>query len=192
MGASDCHYWTYVASVAASRFCFTPDPTPVTLPGVMAGALQPLRPRTPQHLFRGVVAMSDAHPTAPCQPVKPAKPSPDFPLFPHAAGVWAKKIRGRLHYFGSWNDPDGALAKYLEQKDALHSGRKPRPDTDGLTVRELANRFLNAKQSLVDAGELSPRTWAEYKATTDLLVETYGKRRLVADLDPDDFAKLRN
>jgi integrase len=40
-------------------------------------------------------------------------------------------------------------------------------------------------------GELSPRTWAEYKTTADLLVNNFGKQRLVADLDPDDFAKLR-
>src|SRR6516162_6538026 len=187
MGASDCHYWTYVASVAASRFCFTPDPTPVTLPGVMAGALQPLRPRTPQHLFRGVVAMSDAHPTAPCQPVKPAKPYPEFPLFAHAAGVWAKKIRGKLHYFGLWADPDAALKKYLEQKDALHAGRKPRPDADAVTVKDVANDFLNAKQALVDTGELSPRTWADYKLVCDLAVAHLGKSRRADDLGPDDF-----
>src|SRR5262249_39431435 len=98
----------------------------------------------------------------------------------------------QLHYFGPWDDPDGALAKYLEQKDALHAGRKPRAATEGVTVKDLANCFLNAKQALVDAGELSPRTWAEYKATTDLLVANFGKQRLAADLDPDDFAKLRN
>src|SRR2546427_859670 len=90
---------------------------------------------------------------------KPAKPYTDFPLFAHAVGYWAKKIRGKLHYFGKWDDPDAALKKYLEQKDALHAGRTPREATVGATVHELVNRFLNEKLALVDAGELSPLTW---------------------------------
>jgi integrase len=97
-----------------------------------------------------------------------------------------------MHYFGPWGDPDGALARYLAQKDALHAGRKPRPEPGGgLTVKELANAFLNAKQDLLNSGELAPRTWAEYKQVTDLLVGHFGKARLVEDLDPDDFAQLR-
>jgi integrase len=123
---------------------------------------------------------------------KPAKPYPEFPLFPHQAGVWAKKIRGKLHYFGPLDDPDGALKKYLEQKDALHAGRKPREAAEGITVKDLANRFLNAKQTLVDAGELSPRTWTDYKDACDEIVAAFGRGRLLADLGPDDFAALRN
>jgi integrase len=125
--------------------------------------------------------------------IKPAKPRPDFPLFPHATGRWAKKIRGRLHYFGPWSDPDGALAKYLAEKDALIAGRKPRSteDTEALTVFVLGNKFLNTKKARVESGELSERTWAEYREVCRLLVKSFGKYRLVEDLYPDDFAKLR-
>src|SRR5262245_10793787 len=107
--------------------------------------------------------------------VKPGKPYPDFPLFPHANGCWAKKIRGKLHYFGIWSEPDAALAKYLAEKDDLHAGRTPRPDPAASTVKDLANAFLNAKQSLVDAGELSSRTWDEYKAMADELSPTQAR-----------------
>jgi integrase len=113
--------------------------------------------------------------------------------FYHAAGVWAKKIRGKLHYFGPWADPEGALENYRKQADNLHAGRKPRPEADGgVTVKQLCNDFLNAKQALVDAGELSPRTWADYKQVCDLVVANFGKSRLVDDVGPDDFAALRN
>src|SRR5262245_37627693 len=139
--------------------------------------------------------MSDSHSTTPVVPgksTKPSKPSDDFPLFAHAAGVWAKKIRGKFHYFGPWADPDGALKKYEEQKDALHAGKKPRESTEGTTVKDAVNAFLNAKKALLLAGELSPRTWQGYKEAGDEVVATFGKSRLVNDLDPDDFAKLRN
>jgi integrase len=125
------------------------------------------------------------------KPAKPNKPYPDFPLTAHPAGYWCKKIRGRLHYFGKWDDPDSALQSYLDQKDDLHSGRQPRPDADAVTVKTVANAFLNHKKSLMDAGELSPRSWDDYKATTDLIVGRFGAGRLAADLRPDDFAALR-
>jgi integrase len=135
--------------------------------------------------------MSENHSTPPAARSKPAKPYPGFPLTAHPAGYWCKQIRGKLYYFGRWEDPDGALQKYQEQKDALHAGRKPRTDPEAVTVKDVANAFLNHKQALLDAGELSPRTWQEYKETTDLLVAEFGKHRLTADLGADDFAGLR-
>ena len=136
--------------------------------------------------------MSKSDSTAPADPGKPAKPYPDFPLFPHATKRWAKKIRGQFVYFGPWSDPDGALEKYLAEKDALHAGRKPRPDPGAVTVKDVANAFLNHKQALLDAEELSPHTWDNYTRAAEELVARMGKTRLVADLDPQDFAGLRN
>jgi integrase len=135
--------------------------------------------------------MSELNSTTPAPSGKPAKPYEDFPLFPHATKRWAKKIRGKLHYFGPWDDPDGALNNYLAQKDALHAGRAPRADPEALTVKDAANAFLNHKSALLDAGELSPLTWAKYKTAADLVVSAFGKKRLAADLGPDDFAALR-
>jgi integrase len=138
--------------------------------------------------------MSEHHPTASTasvKPAKPAKPYPEFPLTAHPAGYWCKKIRGKIHYFGPWNDPDGALAKYLEQKDALHAGRLPRPDPAGVTVKDVCNDFLNAKKALMDNAELSPRTFADYKQVCGLVVAHLGKSRLASDVGPDDFASLR-
>jgi integrase len=104
--------------------------------------------------------------------------------------MWAKKIRGKMYYFGKWDDPDGALAKYNEQKEELHSGRKARPAPDAVTVKDVANAFLNAKKNLVDAGQLSPSTFLNYKAAAAITVSILGKGRLVGDLRADDFATL--
>jgi integrase len=135
--------------------------------------------------------MSDNHSTAKGPQSKPAKPYPEFPLTAHPAGYWCKKIRGKIHYFGPWSDPDGALKNYEEQKDALHAGRTPRPKPDGLTVKQLVNDFLTHKRDLQNAGDLAPRTWADYKGAADLLIKHFGGGRLVDDLGPDDFGALR-
>src|ERR1700694_2729900 len=122
------------------------------------------------------------HSNSPRPSGKPPKPYPDFPLFPHATRRWAKKIRGKMHYFGPWSDADGALKKYLEQRDDLHAGRTPRVQGEGLTVRDLANRFLTGKRHLVDTREITPRTFADYHATCTRIGEAFGLARLVDDL----------
>ena len=126
----------------------------------------------------------------PDKPRKPAKPSPDFPLFAHAAGVWAKKIRGKMPYFGPWSDPEGALKNYQAQAEALHAGRKPRPAApEGATVKEVVNHFLYAKEVQKDAGELSPRTWTGYREACTVVIAAFGKARTRSEKQLDSRAK---
>ncbi|WP_162670853.1 hypothetical protein [Gemmata massiliana] len=111
---------------------------------------------------------------------KPQTPYPEFPLFPHVTNRWAKKIRGKLCYFGPWNDPDGALKKYEEQKDTLHSGRKPREVSAGVAIKNLCNAYLNYQKAKLGRGDLSPHTWKNYRETAELIVTKFGKSRLVS------------
>ncbi len=145
---------------------------------------------------------------------KPPKPYPAFPLTPHNSGAWMKKINGTIHYFGKWGrvvdgvltriQEDGcwakALAMYEAQKNDLYAGRRPRGkrtaggnegEADVLTVMELCNRFLTAKTRKKTTGELGLRSFVEYRQTTDMLIEAFGKDRPVDDLAADDFEELR-
>ncbi|HEY2411570.1 MAG TPA: tyrosine-type recombinase/integrase [Pirellulaceae bacterium] len=118
----------------------------------------------------------------------------DYPLFLHQSGRWAKKVRGKLHYFGKTaDDPKGerALLAWLDQKDELLAGRTPRTKGEGLTVRELCDRFLQAKDQQLDSGDISPLTRTDYERTTARIVAQFGKNRLVADLASEDFEALR-
>jgi hypothetical protein len=72
--------------------------------------------------------MSEVHSTAPTDPGKPAKPSkpyPDFPLTAHPTNYWCKKAKGKLYYFGKWDDPEGALREY---QAFLAGGQRKKPD----------------------------------------------------------------
>jgi len=117
------------------------------------------------------------------------KPHPNFPLTPRGDGRWCKKIKGVTHYFvGTAKE---ALDEWLRVKDDLLAGRIARPKTDSLTAGELCDRFLQAKDIQLAAGELRKITWLDYKAVCDRVVANLGKTRAVADLNSDDFAGLR-
>ncbi len=127
---------------------------------------------------------------------KPRKPYDGFPLFPHASKRWAKKIRGQLKYFGPWADDQDrgagvALEKYQEQATDLHAGRTPRPPGDGATVADLVNRFLTAKRHLLDSGEIVGRTFQDYHAACENIVNAFGRNRILTDIDAADFRSLR-
>jgi|GEM_PF-186480 len=141
---------------------------------------------------RGDVAASNT--TRKSRPGKVRKPRHDFPLFPHAAGYWAKKVRGKLVYFGKVaDDPKGkaALTLWRAQKDDLLAGKKPQAAPEGVTVARLCNDFQNHKRALRDAGEIGGRMFAEYRDCIERLAKLFGRDTLVEALVADDFARLR-
>ena len=117
---------------------------------------------------------------------RPSKPYSDFPLTPRGDGRWCKRINGKLHYFsGSWQE---AIAEYQRVRDYLHAGKAPPIDPDAVTLRDVCNEFLTIKDHLVEAGEIKPRTFSDYKTACERILKTLGKNRLAGDIHPDDFA----
>lgn len=122
-----------------------------------------------------------------------SKPHKDFPLFPHATGRWAKKVRGKLHYFGKTSDdPHGeaAIQRWNDERDAIFAGRTPRRGT-GLMCRDLCNSFLASKEMLVESGDITRPHWKDYHGACDRLLRCFGKATPVESLMPEDFDRLR-
>ena len=128
------------------------------------------------------------------RPKKPTKPYASFPLTPHNNGQWCKKIRGTVHFFGVWEDPDAALQNYLRVAEALHAGRKPRAEsvpTNALTVKDVCNHFLTYQLRRAETGEIGFR-WAEdCRVVLECFARLVGAGRVVSDLGPDDFLDFR-
>jgi len=124
------------------------------------------------------------------KPTKPDKPYVGYPLFAHNAGVWAKKINGQLKYYGPWDDPQGALDRYIAERDHHFAGRTP--PSSKTSVAAMLDAFMGDKKSRLDTGDLTDATFKEYKATCDVIVATFGKNRDIETLGLGDFGKLRN
>ena len=109
----------------------------------------------------------------------------DFPLFPSGNGLWAKKVRGRLHYFGPHADPEGALQRWNDFRD----GRTPK--AGGLALHEIVNPFLDEKKRLIQSGEITHRSFQDYYDTAVRLSKELGREMLVKEIRPEDFNAYR-
>lgn len=127
----------------------------------------------------------------------PEKPYPEFPLFAHAVGQWAKKIKGKLWYFGVWANPEDALRKYLDEVDEIQAGRDPRKTgvvqvySDQLTVYDLCNAFLERQESRAKSGDVSNRHFSDCLKTCRIVTTHFGKFMRAAALRAADFKGLR-
>jgi integrase len=125
---------------------------------------------------------------------KPTKPSPSFPLTAHNNGQWCKKIRGKIHFFGVWEDPQTALSNYLRVAADLHAGRSPSPvnlQPDAFTVKDACNFYLNHQFQKVQSGDIRAATFEDGHQIGDSLTRFLGPARLVSDLAPTDFEQFR-
>lgn len=120
----------------------------------------------------------------------PNKPRHDFPLTPRGDGRWCKRINGKLEYFRG--TAQEAIDEWLRVKDALLAGRpRPQKDDSRLTIASLVNHFLTFKKALVVSGEIGQRSWDEYDETSSVLVKFFGCDRVVEDISPVEWQKLR-
>ncbi|MBS0202888.1 MAG: hypothetical protein JSS49_08330 [Planctomycetes bacterium] len=102
-----------------------------------------------------------------------------------------------MEYFGPWDDPDGAVAKYLANRDRLQAGL-PRfdaimetPADTRLQMRELVNQFLNSKRRLMENSELSRRMHHDYYSNCEMVLDLLGPSTLVESLKAEDFESMR-
>lgn len=118
---------------------------------------------------------------------KPAKPYEDFPLFPHQTRRWAKKVKGKMHYFGPWEDWAKALEEWERQRDDLLAGREVYKAGGDATVKEAIDLFLASRDAKVATGALTQRTFRDYLDTGKRMADHFGRTTPVSSLRPADF-----
>jgi integrase len=108
--------------------------------------------------------------------------SDKFPLTLHPTGQYCKKIKGRIHYFGT--DKKKALQRYLEQAAYLHGGQNTTiAESNGATsIKELCDLYLQYQHGKVLAGELTPRHYSDQTRSLDQLACFLGEGRKISNI----------
>ena len=103
---------------------------------------------------------------------RPAKPYDEFPLYAHCSGRWAQEnLRpdSLLRAVGDWQ---GALSRYLAQKDDLEAGRRPKAEPQanaesGLIVQEMVGGFSTHASWTWKAGPWTSKRGKNTNATAN-------------------------
>ena len=124
---------------------------------------------------------------------KPRKPYNSFPLTAHNNGQWCKKIRGKIHFFGVWADPQAALDRYLRMAADLHAGRQPamKVSADSPTVKDVSNEYLTYQQQRLEAGEIGPAWFENCQSIVRDFASYVGPGCPVCQIVTDDFRRYR-
>lgn len=127
---------------------------------------------------------------------KVKKPYPEYPLFAHASNQWAKKIKGRMWYFGTLDDHVAALDKYNEQVHDIQAGRDPRRTKKQLSAAELSvydmcNLYMIRQETRIKTGEVGQRHFGDCLLSCKLLTDYFGTFQSVSTLKAADFQAFR-
>lgn len=132
--------------------------------------------------------------------MKQEKPRDDFPLFPHRNGQWAKKIKGKLFYFGKWENPVEAERKYLRDKPFLELGvEAPKPQklvvvaktTKGMRIVDGINLFLTDAKRRMQSKDLGVRSFKDLKSTAGRILEAIDRESIIDEIPPSEWAKVK-
>lgn len=111
------------------------------------------------------------------------------PLFQHRNGQWAKKLHGKLVYFGT--DQEAALQRWREEMDDLKAGRAPARKDTNPTLAQLGNVYFARCRNLVSTGELTQRTLDDSKRTIERLIKIRGATDRPTHWTATDFAEIK-
>lgn len=119
-----------------------------------------------------------------------------MPLYLHASGQWAKKIKGKLWYFGK--DQQQALERYLRERLHLEAGvniRKlppaiPIDQSAGVRLGEGIDLFLAACEAKVVRGQLSRLSLIDYKLTLALFTASLDRSIPIDSIGPTYWASV--
>jgi integrase len=127
---------------------------------------------------------------------KVKKPYPEYPLFAHASNQWAKKIKGRMWYFGTLDDHVAALDKYNEQIHDIQAGRDPRRTRKQISAAELSvydmtNLYLARQEARIKTGEVGRRHFSDCFQSCKLMTDHFGTFQSASTLKAADFQAFR-
>ena len=117
--------------------------------------------------------------------------SDKFPLTLHPTGQYCKKIKGKIHYFGT--DKKLALERYLEQAAYLHGGQNATiPGSSGTTsINELCDLYLQYQHAKVLAGALTPRHYSDQTRSLGRFVCFLGQGRKIRNISTLDLQNYK-
>ena len=98
-----------------------------------------------------------------------------FPLTLHPTGQYCKKIKGKIHYFGS--DKKAALQKYLNEAARLYGLQEDvqKLQDENMTLKQLCDMYLKYQHSKLQANSLTANHYNEQIGSLKKLMAFLGQ-----------------